>query len=46
MNKNMNMAETVNEFMPSDDEINNCKWLDENEIDVYEEYSKTSFRED
>ena len=45
MNKKMNMAETVNEFMPSDDEINNCKWLDENEIDVYEkEYSKTSFQ--
>ena len=45
MNKNMNMAETVNEFMPSDDEINNCKWLDENEIEVYEkEYRKTSFQ--
>jgi len=45
MNKSMNMAETVNEYMPTDDEINNCKWLDENEIDVYEkEYSKTSFQ--
>ena len=45
MNKSMNMAETVNEYMPTDDEINNCKWLDENELDVYEkEYSKTSFQ--
>ena len=45
MNKSMNMAETVNEYMPTDDEINNCKWLDENEIDVYEkEYNKTSFQ--
>ena len=45
MNKDQNMAETVNDHMPSDDEINNCRWLTENEIEVYvKEYSKTTFQ--
>jgi len=45
MNKDQNMAETVNDHMPSDDEISNCRWLTENEIEVYvKEYSKTTFQ--
>ena len=45
MNKDQNMAETVNEHMPSDDEISDCRWLTENEIEVYvKEYSKTTFQ--
>ena len=45
MNKDQNMAETVNDHMPSDDEIINCRWLTENEIEVYvKEYSKTTFQ--
>ena len=31
--------------MPSDDEISDCRWLTENEIEVYvKEYSKTTFQ--
>ena len=45
MNKDQNMAETVNDHMPSDDEISDCRWLTENEIEVYvKEYSKTTFQ--
>jgi pimeloyl-ACP methyl ester carboxylesterase len=45
MNKNQNMPETVNEFMPNQNQISNCIWLTEDEIQVYvNNYSKTTFQ--
>ena len=45
MDKQKNMAETVNDYMPTEQEIKKCKWLTDEEIKVYfEEYSKTSFQ--
>ena len=45
MNQNQNMAETVYDHMPSLEEISNCNWLTEDEIEIYvDEYSKTTFQ--
>ena len=45
MNKNETMADTVINNMPSNEEIENCKWLTNDEIDIYaNEYSKTTFQ--
>tara|TARA_B110000438_G_scaffold83073_1_gene82748 strand:+ start:9824 stop:10960 length:1137 start_codon:yes stop_codon:yes gene_type:complete len=45
MNKNQNMPETVNEFMPNQNQISNCIWLTEDEIKVYvENYTNTTFQ--
>ena len=45
MNKHQNMPETVNDFMPDKNQISNCTWLTEDEINVYvENYSKTTFQ--
>lgn len=45
MDKQKNMPETVNDYMPTEQEIKKCKWLTDEEIKVYfEEYSKTSFQ--
>ena len=35
MDKQKNMAETVNDYMPTDEEIKKCKWRTEEEIKVY-----------
>jgi pimeloyl-ACP methyl ester carboxylesterase len=44
MDKDKGMAETVEPFMPSPEEIANCKWLTEAEVDVYAtEYGRTGF---
>src|SRR6266566_4683837 len=44
MDKDKGMAETVAPFMPSAAEIAACKWLTENEVDVYAtEYGRTGF---
>src|ERR1044071_2214317 len=44
MEKDKGMAETVAPFMPSAAEIAACKWLTEDEVDVYvSEYSRTQF---
>jgi len=45
MNKNETMADTVINNMPSNEEIENCKWLTNDEIDIYaNEYSRTTFQ--
>jgi pimeloyl-ACP methyl ester carboxylesterase len=44
MDRDKGMAETVAPFMPSAEEIANCKWLTEAECDVYAtEYRRTGF---
>ncbi|HSU89238.1 MAG TPA: alpha/beta hydrolase, partial [Terriglobia bacterium] len=44
MEKNKGMAETVAPFMPSPAEIAACKWLSEDEVEVYAtEYGRTGF---
>jgi pimeloyl-ACP methyl ester carboxylesterase len=44
MDKDKGMAETVAPFMPPAAEIAACKWLTEDEVDVYAtEYAKTGF---
>ena len=45
MDRNKNMAETVAEYMPSGAEIASCKWLTEDDVDVYaSEYGRTGFQ--
>ena len=45
MNLNKGMAETVAEHMPSAAEIAACKWLTDEDINVYaEEYGRTGFQ--
>jgi len=45
MNKNQNMADTVTKNMPTQNEINKCKWLTNDEIDIYaKEYKRTTFQ--
>jgi pimeloyl-ACP methyl ester carboxylesterase len=45
MDLDKGMAETVAEHMPSKAEIDACKWLREDEVDVYaEEYGRTGFQ--
>ncbi len=44
MEKDKGMAETVEPFMPSASEIAACKWLTEDEVEVYAtEYGRTEF---
>jgi len=44
MERDKDMAATVAPFMPSGDEIAQCKWLTEAEVDVYAtEYARTQF---
>jgi pimeloyl-ACP methyl ester carboxylesterase len=44
MEKDKGMAETVAPFMPSRAEIASCKWLTEDEVEVYAtEYGRTGF---
>jgi pimeloyl-ACP methyl ester carboxylesterase len=44
MEKDKGMAETVAPFMPSPSEIAACRWLTEDEVDVYAtEYARTEF---
>src|SRR5712692_11164326 len=44
MEKDKGMAETVQPFMPSPSEIAACKWLTEDEVEVYAtEYGRTEF---
>jgi len=44
MEKNKGMAETVAPFMPSVVEIASCRWLTEDEVEVYAmEYGRTGF---
>jgi pimeloyl-ACP methyl ester carboxylesterase len=44
MDKDKGMAETVEPFMPSPEDIATCKWLTEAEVDVYAtEYGRTGF---
>src|SRR2546428_6736740 len=44
MEKDKGMAETVAPFMPSPAEIAACKWLTEDEVEVYAtEYGRTGF---
>ena len=44
MEKDKGMAETVAPFMPSAAEIASCKWLTEDEVEVYAtEYGRTGF---
>src|SRR5262245_8335376 len=44
MEKEKGMAETVQPFMPSPTEIAACKWLTEDEVEVYAtEYGRTEF---
>jgi pimeloyl-ACP methyl ester carboxylesterase len=44
MEKDKGMAETVAPFMPSAAEIATCKWLTEDEVEVYAtEYGRTGF---
>src|SRR5712691_7826477 len=44
MDRDKGMAETVAPFMPSAAEIAACKWLTDNEVDVYAtEYGRTGF---
>jgi pimeloyl-ACP methyl ester carboxylesterase len=44
MERDKGMAETVAPFMPSPEEIARCKWLTEEEVDVYvTEYMRTQF---
>src|SRR5215475_6101146 len=44
MDKDKGMAETVEPFMPSAEEIAKCRWLTEAEVDVYAtEYARTGF---
>src|SRR6266566_365576 len=44
MDKDKGMAETVAPFMPSTEEIANCKWLTDAEVGVYAtEYARTGF---
>ena len=45
MNNDKGMAETVVEYMPSRDKIDNCNWLTENELLNYSKiYKKTGFQ--
>jgi len=45
MNKHQNMSETVIDNMPSNEEIKKCKWLTNNELDIYvNEYNRTTFQ--
>lgn len=45
MDLNKNMAETVAEHMPAAVEIAACKWLTEDDVDVYvSEYARTTFQ--
>lgn len=45
MDRNKNMAETVAEHMPTVAEIASCKWLTEDDVDVYaSEYGRTGFQ--
>jgi pimeloyl-ACP methyl ester carboxylesterase len=45
MDLDKGMAETVSAHMPSADEIAGCKWLTDEELDVYsEEYGRTGFQ--
>jgi len=44
MDKDKGMAETVEPFMPSPEEIAKCQWLTEAEVEVYAtEYGRTGF---
>jgi pimeloyl-ACP methyl ester carboxylesterase len=44
MDKDKGMAETVAPFMPTAAEIKSCKWLTEDEVEVYAtEYGRTGF---
>lgn len=45
MDLNLGMSETVLPFMPTQEEINSCKWLTDRELDFYtEEYARTGFQ--
>ena len=45
MDYNLNMAEQVNLEMPSEEKVNNCKWLEDKELEYYVDvYKKTGFQ--
>ena len=45
MDAEMGMAETVEKYMPTKKEINNCEWLSESELSYYTQiYKKTGFQ--
>ncbi len=45
MNINLGMAQTVDKFMPTEDEINDCKWLSKSDLNFYvKNFSKSGFK--
>ncbi|MAJ24413.1 MAG: alpha/beta hydrolase [Rickettsiales bacterium] len=45
MQLHLGMSQTIKKFMPTVDEINNCQWLDQNDLEVYvRNFTKSGFR--